>query len=72
MDIMERQGVLLADRPRMVAVEEILTGCQSLAFTHLGDRFRRMRRYGDLQPIGKANSPYLSSVMQSNTYSPPA
>jgi len=68
MDIMERQGGLLADRRRMVAVEEILIGCQSLTFTHVGDRFRRMRRYGDLQP--KANSPYLLSVMQSNTIPP--
>jgi hypothetical protein len=44
MDIMEKQGRLSVDRPRQVAAGEILSGEQSVAFTHSGDRFRRMRR----------------------------
>jgi hypothetical protein len=44
-DIMERQGGSVADRPRMVAAGEILSRGQSLAFTPAGDRFRLMRRY---------------------------
>ncbi|KAG1899819.1 cytochrome P450 [Suillus fuscotomentosus] len=44
-DIMEKQGRALADRPRLVAAGEILTRGQSLVFIHVGDRLRRMRRF---------------------------
>jgi hypothetical protein len=44
-DIMEKQGGSIADRPRMVAAGEILSYGESLTFAHVGDRFRRMRRY---------------------------
>jgi hypothetical protein len=44
-EIMERQGGLLADRPRMIAAGEILSGGQSIGFMHVGDKFRRMRRF---------------------------
>ncbi|KAG1855087.1 cytochrome P450 [Suillus tomentosus] len=51
-DIMEKQGRMLADRPRLVAAGEILTRGQSLVFIHVGDRLRRMRRvlHMHLQP----------------------
>ncbi|KAG1743394.1 cytochrome P450 [Suillus lakei] len=50
-DIMEKQGVLLADRPH-VAAGEILTRGLALALSHAGDRFRRKRRalHTHLQP----------------------
>ncbi|KAG2137958.1 cytochrome P450 [Suillus clintonianus] len=52
MDIMEKQGGSLADRPRMVAAGEILSGGLSVAFAPAGDRHRRMRRalHTHLQP----------------------
>ncbi|KAG2070794.1 cytochrome P450, partial [Suillus decipiens] len=51
MDIMEKQGKILADRPRLVA-GEILTRGLNLSLAHAGDRFRRMRRalHAHLQP----------------------
>ncbi|KAG1739304.1 cytochrome P450 [Suillus lakei] len=42
-DIMEKQGGSLTDRPRMNA-GHILTGGLVIGFTPAGDRFRRMRR----------------------------
>ncbi|KAG1772935.1 cytochrome P450 [Suillus placidus] len=51
-EIMENQGKLLADRPRMIAVGEMFAGGMSIAFLPFGDRFRRMRRalHSHLQP----------------------
>ncbi|KAG1719654.1 cytochrome P450 [Suillus lakei] len=51
-DIMEKQGGSLADRPRMIVAGEILCGGQSIGFMHAGDKFRRMRRalHSHLQP----------------------
>ncbi|KAG2067036.1 cytochrome P450 [Suillus decipiens] len=51
MDIMEKQGRILADRPHLAA-GEILTRGLGLIFTHAGDRLRRMRRalHTHLQP----------------------
>jgi cytochrome P450 len=50
-DIMEKQGKLLADRPRVIA-GDILTGGLSLALAHAGDRLRQNRRavHTHLQP----------------------
>lgn len=45
MDIMEKQGALVADRPRHIAAGEMLSGGLSIGFTRAGDRFRRMRRF---------------------------
>ncbi|KAG0695265.1 cytochrome P450 [Suillus ampliporus] len=47
-DIMENQGKLLADRPRMLAMEETF----NLAFSPFGERVRRMRKalHTHLQP----------------------
>ncbi|KAG0701010.1 cytochrome P450 [Suillus ampliporus] len=51
-DIMENQGKLLADRPRMVAAAEMFDGGMSVAFAPFGERFRRLRRalHTHLQP----------------------
>jgi cytochrome P450 len=51
-EIMENQGKLLADRPRMIAAGEMFSGGMSIGFTPFGDRFRRMRRalHSHLQP----------------------
>ncbi|KAG1782293.1 cytochrome P450 [Suillus placidus] len=50
-DIMEKQGGLLADRPHLAA-GEILTRGLVLGLSHAGDRFRRKRRalHTHLQP----------------------
>ncbi|KAG1875750.1 cytochrome P450 [Suillus subluteus] len=52
MEIMENQGKFVADRPRMVAGGEILSGGMSIALAPFGDRFRKMRRalHSHLQP----------------------
>ncbi|OAX31381.1 cytochrome P450, partial [Rhizopogon vinicolor AM-OR11-026] len=51
-DIMEKEGEALADRPRMIAVGEMLSGGLLLGLIPVGDRFRRMRRvlHTHLQP----------------------
>ncbi|KAG1875730.1 cytochrome P450, partial [Suillus subluteus] len=51
-EIMENQGKFVADRPRMVAAGEMLSGGMSIALAPFGDRFRRMRRalHSHLQP----------------------
>ncbi|KAG2137952.1 cytochrome P450 [Suillus clintonianus] len=63
-DIMEKQGGSLADRPRMIAAGEILSGGQAIGFMHAGDRFRRMRRalHSHLQPkVAEAYQPLQMS-----------
>ncbi|KAG1736243.1 cytochrome P450 [Suillus lakei] len=51
-EIMENQGKLTADRPRMIAAGELFGGGMNIAFSPFGDRFRRMRRalHSHLQP----------------------
>ncbi|KAG2111524.1 cytochrome P450 [Suillus discolor] len=51
-DIMEKQGKTLADRPRLVAAGEILSRGLTLGFCGVGDRLRRLRRvlHTHLQP----------------------
>jgi hypothetical protein len=44
-DILEKQGALVADRPRMIAGGEMLFGGLMIIFAHIGDRFRRMRKF---------------------------
>ena len=44
MDIMEKQGRLLADRPRLIAGGEMFTGGNAISFID-GDKWRRMRRF---------------------------
>ncbi|KAH7915214.1 cytochrome P450 [Hygrophoropsis aurantiaca] len=52
MDIMERQGGLLVDRPRSIAAGELFAGGMSILLTPAGERFKRMRRalHTHLQP----------------------
>ena len=70
-DIMERQGASLTDRPRMVAIGEILSGGLSIAFAHAGDRLRKMRRY--VTHITHIVHPIcILNVMQGTSYSSPA
>ncbi|KAG1728980.1 cytochrome P450 [Suillus paluster] len=54
-DIMEGQGGVLADRPRMIAAE-IFGGGLGITLTPFGDKFRRMRRalHTHLQPKAAA------------------
>ncbi|KAG1852612.1 cytochrome P450 [Suillus tomentosus] len=55
-DIMENQGKITADRPRMIAAGEMFGGGMGIGFAHWGDRFRRMRRalHTHLQPRAAA------------------
>ncbi|KAG1742506.1 cytochrome P450 [Suillus lakei] len=51
MDIMEKQGAALAERPPSIAAGKLFTGGQAIAFAS-GEKFRRMRRtlHTHLQP----------------------
>lgn len=44
MEIMEKEGASLADRPPMIAAGEILSGGMRVVTTRSGDRLRRLRR----------------------------
>ncbi|OAX33120.1 cytochrome P450 [Rhizopogon vinicolor AM-OR11-026] len=66
-DIMEKQGAASADRPPMVSAGEMLSGGQSIAFTHVGDRLRLMRRalHSHLQPrASEAYEPLQMSTVK--------
>jgi hypothetical protein len=71
-DIMERQGGSVADRPRMVAAGEILSGGQNLAFAPVGDRLRLMRRYVAICDATQILLIHILNLMQSSPYTPPA
>lgn len=43
-DIMERDGAWLVDRPRNIAAGETLSGGMRMLLTPAGDRFKKMRR----------------------------
>ena len=45
MELMEKQGVLLADRPRSIAAAETLSGGMRVVVEGAGDRLRKLRRY---------------------------
>jgi hypothetical protein len=53
-DIMEKQGGILADRPRMIAAGEMWSGGMNITTVRAGDRLRRLRRFvvRDTPPIG--------------------
>ncbi|KAG1827583.1 cytochrome P450 [Suillus subaureus] len=62
-DIMEKQGRMLADRPRLAAGETLTRGLD-IVLAHAGDRFRRMRRvlHTHLQPkLAEAYQPLQMS-----------
>ena len=44
MDIMEKEGAALADRPRNISAGETLSGGMRTLLTPAGDRFKKMRR----------------------------
>jgi hypothetical protein len=71
-DIMEKQGGSVADRPRMIAAGEILRGGQSLAFASVGERFRLMRRYVAVCDAAQIHLILVLNLMQSSSYSSPA
>ncbi|KAK0478983.1 hypothetical protein IW261DRAFT_1608381 [Armillaria novae-zelandiae] len=43
-DIMEKEGASLADRPRSIAAGETLSGGMRVLLTSAGERFKKMRR----------------------------
>jgi hypothetical protein len=43
-DIMEREGAWLVDRPQNIAAGETLSGGMRMLLTPAGDRFKKMRR----------------------------
>ncbi|KAG1737540.1 cytochrome P450 [Suillus paluster] len=43
-DILEKQGGATSDRPSMYSTSEMLSGGQSIAFSHAGERLHHMRR----------------------------
>jgi hypothetical protein len=71
-DIMEKQGGSVADRPRMIAAGEILRGGQSLVFAPVGERFRLMRRYVAVCDAAQIHLILVLNLMQSSSYSSPA
>ncbi|KAH7884072.1 cytochrome P450 [Phlebopus sp. FC_14] len=52
MDIMEKEGASLVDRPRLIAAGEVLSGGMRILIAGSGDRLRRLRRvlHALLQP----------------------
>ncbi|OAX30774.1 cytochrome P450, partial [Rhizopogon vinicolor AM-OR11-026] len=44
MDIMEKEGASLVDRPRSIAAGEMLSGGMRILMARSGDRFRRLRK----------------------------
>jgi hypothetical protein len=69
-DIMEKQGKLLADRPRVIA-GDILTGGLSLALAHAGDRLRQNRRFV-AAILQRLKQPSSFDAVQSSSYASPA
>lgn len=43
-DIMEKEGAYLVDRPQNIAAGETLSGGMRVLLTPAGDRFKKMRR----------------------------
>ena len=44
MEIMEKEGASLADRPRLIAAAETLSGGMRVVSYRSGDRLRRVRK----------------------------
>ncbi|KAG2142378.1 cytochrome P450 [Suillus clintonianus] len=68
-DIMEKQGGSVADRPRLIAAGEILDGGLSITFAHVGSRLRQMRRalHTHLQPKAAVEYEPLQTSHAKNT-----
>ncbi|PBK70377.1 cytochrome P450 [Armillaria solidipes] len=68
-DIMEKEGAALADRPRSIAAGETLSGGMRVLLTPAGERFKKMRRalHSHLQPKSVASySPILMKTARQN------
>ncbi|KAH0838681.1 cytochrome P450 [Lanmaoa asiatica] len=63
-DIMEKEGGLLADRPRSVAVGEILSRGLRMILAPAGEQFRRLRRAAHTHLQAKAAESYGPIQMQ--------
>ncbi|KAK0478987.1 cytochrome P450, partial [Armillaria novae-zelandiae] len=50
-DIMEKEGAALADRPRSIAAGETLSGGMRVLLTPAGERFKKMRSVASYSPI---------------------
>ncbi|KAF9033815.1 cytochrome P450 [Panaeolus papilionaceus] len=63
-DIMEKEGASLADRPRNISAGEVLSGGMRMLLTPAGERFKRMRRalHSHLQP--KVVAGYSPTMMK--------
>ncbi|KAG1880926.1 cytochrome P450 [Suillus subluteus] len=62
-DIMEKEGGLLADRPRAVAAGEILSGGLRMILTPAGEQFRRLRKAAHTHLQTKAAESYAPIQM---------
>ncbi|KAF8956228.1 cytochrome P450 [Flammula alnicola] len=62
-DIMEKEGAYLVDRPQNIAAGETLSGGMRMLLTPAGDRFKKMRRalHAHLQP--KVVTTYAPTLM---------
>ncbi|KAK0497939.1 cytochrome P450 [Armillaria luteobubalina] len=68
-DIMEKEGAALVDRPRSIAAGETLSGGMRVLLTPAGERFKKMRRalHSHLQPKSVASySPVLMKTARQN------
>ncbi|KAK0201132.1 cytochrome P450 [Desarmillaria ectypa] len=68
-DIMEKEGAALVDRPRSIAAGETLSGGMRVLLTPAGERFKKMRRalHSHLQPKSVASySPILMKTARQN------
>ncbi|KAF8551911.1 cytochrome P450 [Imleria badia] len=63
-DIMEKEGGLLADRPRSVAVGEMLSRGLRMILAPAGEQFRRLRRTAHTHLHAKATESYGPIQMQ--------
>ncbi|KAG2119306.1 cytochrome P450 [Suillus clintonianus] len=62
-DLMEKEGGVLADRPRVVAAGEILSRGLYLVLAPVGDRFRRLRKAAHTHLQAKAADSYAPVQM---------
>ncbi|KIK33867.1 hypothetical protein CY34DRAFT_813317 [Suillus luteus UH-Slu-Lm8-n1] len=68
-EIMEKQGASLVDRPRLIAAGELLGGGMLIPFIPAGERFRRLRRaiHTHLQPKAAETYQPLQNSYAKNT-----
>jgi hypothetical protein len=69
-DILEKQGGSVANRPRMIAGGEMLTGGLFILFAPIGERLRRMRKF--VVTILHTFHNLHFNVVQSTSYASPS